>query len=124
MLGARLGPRHSCLSDADVVRTVPPPAAGWRLCLLRIRARTVDLPQAGGGDGLRPRRRDRTRGGNPILVPALASAGDQRGRIVRLSVHVARRRVNGEVWWFVRRTGPHGSRRNSGRWRNGAPRRL
>ncbi len=79
VLGPRHRPGHPPAEHGHAVRAVPPAAEARRVRLLRLGARALDLPQAGRGDGLHPRGRDRARLRHPVpLRPGPPPGG--RGR--------------------------------------------
>ena len=82
---------------AHAVRAVPPAAEAGRVRLLRLRARTLHLPQAGRGDALHPAGRNRAGAGHPLLLRARPSrvshGGSDRAHDARL-LHVVGARPN------------------------------
>ena len=73
--GAGHRARDSAPVHGHPVRAVPAPTEGRRVRLLGLGVGSVDLPQAGRGDGLHPRGRDPAGGGHPVLLRAGPAGG-------------------------------------------------
>ena len=75
-------PRHSPAVHGDPVRAVSPAPEARRVCVFRLGSGSIDLPQAGRGNGLGDAGGDRPRVRDPVLLRARPSY--RRRRPVRL----------------------------------------